>query len=382
MIVPWSWWIRVNSSCSIARRSKKLPSYGGFWDQIYRHMRSKAFWITRAPRPLVPPPERAFGHCPRVLARLPASSTGAPWLCLALCRPNFDLFVVFVVYVQGIDLLHHPGIDSVPWAGHFLLRFCGGPRAGCGGGLHRPAGLWPRQATLHAGLIEGHGRKPDWIGFFFPEAIFAFRSSGSSTSNRFCRDIIRDSSWPFFPCREQGTGSQETLEHLEEDFRQMQPLNETQPIPRPCSRERESSCTFFPAEDVKETFNSLWSNYLISYALMVRFFALSRWIWSLTSTGAMSDRLTRKTFGFEEHVQDGYAELYVGLPARLGHRPDSCLTRQVLKEAHVLLEIEKNSGDSLRLACVRHNRLRQGMNCCSFRSSSSSRLHVLAVLGS
>ena len=41
MIVPWSWWIRVNSSCSIARGSKKLPSYGGFWDQIYRQMRSR-----------------------------------------------------------------------------------------------------------------------------------------------------------------------------------------------------------------------------------------------------------------------------------------------------------------------------------------------------
>lgn len=37
----------------------------------------------------------------------------------------------------------------------------------------------------------------------------------------------------------------------------------------------------------------------------------------------MSDGLTRKTFGFKEQEQDGFAELYVGLHARPGHRPGS-----------------------------------------------------------
>ena len=98
----------------------------------YIYYGKKAYWITRAPRPLVPPPQRAIGHYPRAFfALLPASSTGAPWLCLALCRPNLDLILVFVVYVQGIDQLHLPGIDFVPWDCHLFLRLCGGFRADC-----------------------------------------------------------------------------------------------------------------------------------------------------------------------------------------------------------------------------------------------------------
>ena len=118
-VINWSWpiafpshdWYFCKSTNILTRRHTGSQGPLARWF----HRLSGQLVITRGP----------------FFALLPASLTGAPWLCLALCRPNFDLYLVFVVYVQGIDYLHHPGIDSVPWSCHLLLRFCGGFRADC-----------------------------------------------------------------------------------------------------------------------------------------------------------------------------------------------------------------------------------------------------------
>ena len=50
--------------------------------QKHKHTDTKAYWITRAPRPLVPPPQRAIGHYPR--AFLCAAAGKLNWCALAL----------------------------------------------------------------------------------------------------------------------------------------------------------------------------------------------------------------------------------------------------------------------------------------------------------